>query len=238
MNVLICSPEQEEASFFSDRLQFFFGSRGIEPIILCFRDIADMSEYLSVCPDSPDVLILTFPVLNMEKLDTVQELSDTLPGTDIVLIGDNPSDVERLYAMGVFYFFYPRVSRDSFAFFEKKLQKHRFSDAEKYFILENRQQTIKIAYSDILYVMSDKRKIVIYQPNGKTDSIYCRLDEFEGQLDDRFIRCHQSYLINVEYIRGIDVDGFIMIDDIFVPISRKKYWESKRKYIKYVKEQG
>jgi len=87
-------------------------------------------------------------------------------------------------------------------------------------------------------VMSDKRKIVIYQPNGKTDSIYCRLDEFEGQLDDRFIRCHQSYLINVEYIRGIDVDGFIMIDDIFVPISRKKYWESKRKYIKYVKEQG
>ena len=113
-----------------------------------------------------------------------------------------------------------------------------FSEMEKYFILESKKNTLRIAYSDILYVMSDKRKAIIYQPNGRTDSLYCKLDEMEQQLDDRFKRCHQSYLINVQYIRGIDVDGFLMIDDIFIPISQKKYWASKRRYIQYIKEQG
>lgn len=238
MNILICSPAQEEISFLYDHLLTFFSNRGIEPIILSFSDISLMTEYLSVSPDVPDVLFLSFPIINMQILDLVQKFAEGMPNTHIVLIGESPADVERLFSMGIFYFFYPHITPEHFHFLEQRMARAWFSDTEKYFILESKKNTLRIAYSDILYVMSDKRKVIICQPNGKTDSLYCKLNEMEQQLDDRFIRCHQSYLINVQYIRGIDVDGFLMVDDIFIPISQKKYWASKRRYIQYIKEQG
>lgn len=238
MNILICSPIQEETSFLYNNLQSFFSNRGIEPIILSFSDISLMTEYLSVSPDVPDALFLSFPIINVQILDLVQHLAEGMTNTHIVLIGESPTDVERLFSMGIFYFFYPNITSEHFHFLERRMAKVWFSDMEKYFILESKKNTLRIAYSDILYVMSDKRKAIIYQPNGKMDSLYCKLDEMEQQLDDRFIRCHQSYLINVQYICGIDVDGFLMIDDIFIPISQKKYWASKRRYIQYIKEQG
>lgn len=238
MNILICSPIQAEASFLYEHLQAFFSNRGMGPIIFSFSDISLMMEYLSVSPDVPDVLFISFPIINMQTLDMVQRMTEEMSDTNIILIGDAPADVERLFSMGIFYFFYPSITPERFHFLERRMAKSWFADIEKYFILESKKNTLRIAYSDILYVMSDKRKAIIYQPNGKTDSLYCKLDEMEQQLDDRFIRCHQSYLINVQYIRGIDVDGFLMIDDIFIPISQKKYWASKRRYIQYIKEQG
>ena len=238
MNILICTPVQEEASFLYGRLREFFFSRGTEPNIFAFSEMALLREYISVSPDMPDALFLSFPVVDLQVLDTVRVLAEEMPSASIILIGEAPADVERLFSMGIFYFLYPDITPERFRFLERRMERNWFSDLEKYFIVENRNSTARIAYSDILYVMSDRRKVIIYQPNGKTDSLYCRLDEMEQKLDDRFIRCHQSYLINVAYIRGIDVDGFQMIDGIFVPISQKKYWASKRRYIQYIKEQG
>lgn len=238
MNILICSPFSEESSFLSEHLSRFFASRGIEPVILSFPELAAMTEYISVSPDSPDALFLSFPHMDKETLELVQPLSEGLPNTHIILIGENVADIERLFSMGIFYFLYPHLDPERFHFLERRMARTWFKDMEKYFILENKKNTLRIPYSDILYVMSDKRKVILYQPKGKTDSLYCKLDEMEKQLDDRFIRCHQSYLINVQYIRGIDVDGFLMVDDIFVPISQKKYWASKRQYIQYIKKQG
>lgn len=238
MNILICSADSEECAFLRRHLQDFFAGKGDEAVILSFRDRATMREYLSVSPDRPDALFLSFPRIDTQTTDSLQELALEMPDTHMILIGDSPDDVERLFALGVFYFFYPHITPEHFRFLEGRMTKCWFSDKEKYFILENKKNTRRIAYSDILYVMSDKRKVIIYQPNGKTDSLYCKLDEMERQLDDRFIRCHQSYLINVQYIRGIDTDGFLMVDDIFVPISRKNFWTAKRRYIGYIKERG
>jgi two-component system, LytTR family, response regulator LytT len=238
VNILICSSVQKEMTFLYEHLQTFFAERGIEPIILSFPNIDLMTEYLSVSPDIPDAVFLSFPVINLQVLNIVQQFAEGITDTQIILIGDSPADVERMFSLGIFYFFYPDITSENFHYLENKMARAWFSNAEKYFLLENKKNTLKIAYSDILYVMSDKRKAIIYQPNGRTDSLYCKLDAIEQQLDDRFIRCHQSYLINVQYIRGIDVDGFLMIDNIFIPISQKKYWASKRRYIQFIKEQG
>lgn len=101
MNILICSPIQEEMSFLYEHLQTFFEGRGIEPIILSFPDITLMTEYLSVSPDMPDVLFLSFPIINIQSLDIVQQFADDMPNTHIVLIGKSPVDVERMFSLGV-----------------------------------------------------------------------------------------------------------------------------------------
>ena len=238
VNILICSSQTPDSRFLFYHLQTLLERRGVEPVILSFPDLAGMTEYMAVSPDAPDALFLICQKQDAAYLDAVEQLAKVYPNTNIVLIGDAPADIERLFAIGIFYYMYPGVTHERYLRLERRLSAAWFVDKEKYYILENKKNTLRIAYSDILYVMSDKRKVIIYQPNGKTDSLYCKLDEMEEKLDDRFIRCHQSYLINVQYIRGIETDGFLMIDDVFVPISQKKYWASKRRYVQYIQNQG
>ena len=238
MNILICSSIREESEFFYNNLQRMFHGRGVEPLIFCFRNTNDVVEYLSVSPDEPDAIIISVPSQDSDSIDQLQQMSETYEKTNLILLSKEAGNVERLFSIGLSYFLYSPVSEKSFLGFEKRMMKKWFSDTEKYFILESKSLTRRIAYSDILYVMSDKRKVIMYQPNGITDSLYGKLDEIEKKLDERFIRCHQSFLVNSQYIRGIDVDGFTLIDNIFIPISQKKYWTAKRRYIQQIKNQG
>lgn len=68
--------------------------------------------------------------------------------------------------------------------------------------------------------------------------IHCRgkLSDFENQLkDSTFLRCHQSFFINLSKTMGMKADGFIM-KDITVPISRTYLKESQRQYREYLNQ--
>ncbi len=238
MNILICTHIRDEFEFLQKKFLKMFSENGIEVIIFNFQKSEDMLEYLSVSPDNPDIIILSFHGLDDNAKTKIKKITDTYRKAKIILISEEPEYTEEIFSLGISYFFRHPVSEIGFQKFKQCTENRWFNNDTKYFVLENKKSSIKITYSDILYVMSDKRKAVFYQSNGKEDSVYRKLDEIEEMLDERFIRCHQSYLINVAYIRGIELDGFLMIDNIFIPISQKKYWESKRKYIKYIKEQG
>ena len=93
--------------------------------------------------------------------------------------------------------------------------------------------------SEVLYLERVLRKTKLVLPDGSEEwTTLAPAQLLENDTPQQFIRCHQSYLINVQYIRGIETDGFLMIDDVFVPISQKKYWASKRRYVQYIQNQG
>lgn len=67
--------------------------------------------------------------------------------------------------------------------------------------------------------------------------VYSKLDAFEEELSDsRFLRCHQSYLVNMQYVAGIVDSDFIMIDDQMIPIRKSGRKLIVKKYEDYLKE--
>ena len=61
-----------------------------------------------------------------------------------------------------------------------------------------------ICYSDILYFMGTRNHKVMLR--GKEDKFYLRsnLKDIIKKLDDRFIQCHRSYIINSDNIAKLD----------------------------------
>ena len=57
-------------------------------------------------------------------------------------------------------------------------------------------------------------------------------------MPDIFLRCHQSYLVNMEEIRSLDVNEhlFILKNNEDVLISRRQYLAAKEQYETYKKE--
>lgn len=66
-----------------------------------------------------------------------------------------------------------------------------------------------IEVEKIKYIESNKRVIIIYEEDLKR-RIYGKLDEIEEMLSSNFVRCHQSYIVNLEYVRELNTHEFVL----------------------------
>ena len=62
----------------------------------------------------------------------------------------------------------------------------------------------------------------------------CKLNDLEEKLsDNRFLRCHQSYLVNMDHVRSAG-DNFVMDSGDVVQIRKNGASEIKEKYENYI----
>ena len=93
-----------------------------------------------------------------------------------------------------------------------------------------RGQSGTIPYRKILYISSREHTISIYCTDGTVQKCKGKLSELELRLcGDVFLRCHQSFLVNIYQVDNLDGNDLI-ISGQRVPISRKYFAEVKRRY--------
>ena len=87
--------------------------------------------------------------------------------------------------------------------------------------------------SHILYFASEGRCVRLITRNG-SDSFYGRLGELEESLsikNCRFIRIHQSYLVNTRYISSYDRKTVTLTDGSILPISKCEYYHMLKRRV-------
>ena len=64
---------------------------------------------------------------------------------------------------------------------------------------------VRVPYHEILYIESRNARCVIHRLGRAEHIVYAQLDDLERELNDaRFLRCHQSYLVNMDHIVAAD----------------------------------
>ncbi len=60
---------------------------------------------------------------------------------------------------------------------------------------------------------------------GKKELLCMTIGDFEKKLDsDFYIRCHRSYIVNIEIITKLDIfQRLIYISNVKIPVSRRKF---------------
>jgi DNA-binding LytR/AlgR family response regulator len=84
----------------------------------------------------------------------------------------------------------------------------------------------------ILYIEVKGKQSVIHLDDENV-ALYTTLDELEKQLQSPpFIRCHRSYIVNLDQVKSIDRD-FVMVNGDTVYIRRGDQWKMKKAYQDY-----
>ena len=100
--------------------------------------------------------------------------------------------------------------------------------------IRKRTTVTKVVYHEILYVESSNSKCMLHTQSGETYTIYKTLNTIEKELGDRrFLRCHQSFLVNMDHIRQIDKQFLLSNGDI-VPIRQRGVKPVRQAYIDYI----
>lgn len=91
----------------------------------------------------------------------------------------------------------------------------------------------RIFLADLIYIESDLHYLNLYTKNG----IYTmrgKLDDLEDKLKEVFfLRIHQSYLVNLNFVKSMDDSSMKLSIGIKVPISRSRYQDVRSSFFKF-----
>ncbi len=122
------------------------------------------------------------------------------------------------------------VSETALLTLVERVERRQLKSHQQSFHFKWNGQMVSVPYSNILYINSNDHILDIYCKDGSVRHCSAKLDDVEPLLDGRiFFRCHQSFLVNlysVDYLRGSD----FVIGKILIPISRRYFAETKRRY--------
>lgn len=104
---------------------------------------------------------------------------------------------------------------------------------QKRIAVKVKKQHRYLEINDIMYVESDKHVLNIHLKDSRVIQTTEKLSELKKTINSkRFIRCYQSYLVNMDYIKDAKTD-FILSNDIRIPIRVRGRKEIIERYHKY-----
>lgn len=179
-----------------------------------------------------DILLMDIHFENEDGIALVQTLQKVNKKTQIIYItGDilTCSDVYCTKHRG----FVPKpiVPRKLYDAIDRIL-----SDAEKSqqsFSIRAGAEICRYPISEIMYFEKSLRKIVIHSKQSAIE-FYGKFEDFESQVEQRFVRCHSSFLVNMDCIEKVKREDIILENGTIIPISRRYAKEAKEKFWNYL----
>lgn len=99
--------------------------------------------------------------------------------------------------------------------------------------IKQKSRIVYIPLNEIIYVESSNTKCILHRTGDRAYSIYKKLGQIEAELNDRrFLHCHQSYLVNMNYILEAN-DVFLLKNGDEVLIRKKSKKEMQQKFLDY-----
>lgn len=101
-----------------------------------------------------------------------------------------------------------------------------------YFTYVSNYTEYKVQLKNIIYFESKGRKVYIYMRN-RTDTFYGKISEVQDKIKSAaipFLRTHQSFLVNYQYISGYNVTEIELENGKLLPVSAERKKEVCRQF--------
>lgn len=124
-------------------------------------------------------------------------------------------------ASPVYFLLKPIEKEDLYKALDKSMIKLQ-SEWKKSIFVELKGSVEKILVNEILYIENKGRNLLVHMKEADK-AFHMKLGDFEAKLPPHFLRPHQSYLVNMDYIKEFNRTEIILQNDVKIPISRTKY---------------
>ena len=114
----------------------------------------------------------------------------------------------------------------------EKIEKNK-EDTEGKLVVRFKGSISVIPYNDICYIESQLHKSNIVSKNKEYQCTE-RLSHLKERLNEQFLECHKSYLVNMEHISEFSNNEICLDCGKTVPVSKKRYSEAKTRFFEYI----
>ncbi len=224
MNILICDDIPEE----TDKLKALLSEAGNHPI--AFNCGEDVLEYISE-GGSADVCILDIVMPKMSGVKLAGHLRRMNWDGRIVFLSTSKEYGPESYQVQAFDYLLKPPTAESVEVMLQKLEDAGKSTDTKGLMLKTGGTVRSVLFRDIAYVEAMQHNVIYHLADGREVEIYATFANAAEEIlkESRFIRCHRSFIVNMDKIVSITRSEITMQDKQIIPVSRL-YADAKRRY--------
>ena len=231
MYIAICDDSPVDREIIGMMLRDFAAKRSVH------LDITEYNSGINLINDIEEgrcfsIIFMDIYMDEMLGIDAAHRLRENIhyEGDIVFLTATSKFAVDSYEVNASGYLVKPLSYEKVFAVMDKILSSYK----SRTYLIRRHSSIIHIPIDEILYIDSDNNKCLLHRKDGRNYTIYKKLDEIQEELpSSHFLRCHQSYLVNMDYIRSADKD-FEMINGDVVSIRQRDIKRIRSVYFDYI----
>lgn len=181
----------------------------------------------------PDVAVLDIVLPHDSGIDLAKKLNLICPGCSIIFLSAHLSFAPEVYETRHSYFVLKTQAAQRMGAALKKALAEK-ACREFISIRYNGQQQL-LPVDEVLYMERRLKKTLLVQASGNEYLVTAKPAELLSELKNSpFIRCHQSFWVNLEYIGKMSAESFLLTSGQEIPISRSFRADAKAAFHRFL----
>ena len=187
-----------------------------------------------------DLIILDILMPGMNGIELAQKIREDGDGCRIIFLTSSPEYAVDSYKVNAFYYLLKPFSEGELASLIGRVLQTMEDEHDSSIVIKAQGKIIRLRLSALRYVESANHNVNFYLRDESSISCFGSLNEFHDVLltDKRFVKCHKSFIVNMDHVTGISGHEFSLAGDMRVPISRNVYQQVKGTYFDYFFDKG
>ena len=212
----ICDDEPEMRKPLRQILEQVLQLQGVEYLISESESGEDLTAGIS-CLDI-DLLFLDIEMRSLDGIETAKLLRKKGMKGIIIFVTAYPDFVFQGYEVHAFHYILKPYRKEKIEEVLRQALHELDLSKEQYFVIEQKARVIRIPLSRTIAFQSDRRKVEALLEEDFV-AFYGRIDEVCRELPSCFIRIHNRYIVNLNYVTTLEKDRCILGSRSF-PVSR------------------
>lgn len=231
LKIAVCDDTAEEREEVAGFAGAFFEDRRIPAHI----DTYETGDQLLVTEKDYDICLLDVIMPGTGGIETAERLGRQKKRPAVIFITSSLESAVDGYRVEAAGFILKPVREENFRdTMGRVLERHVKCESPAITVVHNRVP-IEVKLERVLLFENKLHRVYVTLEDGQMFTIHQKLSELQPLLDahSRFLRCHQSYIVNLDYVEKLEDSCFFMAGGKLIPISRNFYKQSKNAYYHY-----
>jgi|GEM_PF-349548 len=223
LNIAVCEDIVADMERLKSHISCFFGD-----FPYSLKTYSDGHQILEDLRSNPfDIIFMDIVLKDANGIDLTAEINRIQPEAQIIYQSHYIEFFKDVYKTDHIYFLLKPIE---FGDFQSSMKKALKSIEKSYIVIKNKQ---KIRCDDIIYIEFINHDKVFHLKNATFVSSRLKTSNLLELLPQSFIRCHKSYIVNIDLISGyMPKKHFKVENNKIIPIGKNYADEVDEKVVR------
>ncbi len=232
LHIAICDDEQYMLDKISTMAVDFFHGKNMEITIAQFSNGEELLKYNRTI----DILFLDIQMNGMDGMETARKLRRRKFKGFLIFITVLKEMVFQAFTVQAYDYLVKPIEEKHFEKTMERLLASMQNASEASLLVQKGYESSIISFEDIVFCEIIDRKVYLHLASSEVVDFYERIENLETKLDDRFFRCHRSFLINLKYLKSYKNGTAYLEGGKEIPVSRLRSKRFSDVILQYMKE--
>lgn len=239
IKIAVCDDEPAMARELSNRLSAYFKEKGLPDFCVeCFSSGEALGRALLESGRDFDLIFLDIRMQKPDGMETARLLRRQGNRSLLIFVTVLQECVFGAFEVEAFDYLLKPLDGDRFVRTMDRALHALTGAASNSILVRHGASCTVVPLERLLFCEVQGRELYLHRIDQDTLQCRERLENFAQRLDERFFRCHRSYLVNLDQVRGIHAGRITLSTDGEIPVSRLRERELLQALLRRMREKG